>query len=398
MKFACILITNLAVVSERRRKIELNNNQLIIFHEENKVKNVMENSLDPNGVLTKITLREAIYKYPQAVFVSADKAYYMESLNSVANDLLFISPVIEKVDQISSNRNCIYMNLSGLKTIYKTYENLERHVLNTIPKDLAVRVGISNEKFTSYVAASIGNPREVNKIITNSKDFLKSLSVDFLPIDQISKDKLHEFGLNTLGKIASLELNHLYAQFGSVGETIWKLSNGIDKAKIKPYVKDFSITEKLVFERPISTMNILISGIETIVCRAFSNPHLINKYIRLATLNINMTNKPTWSKTIVFKEAIKCAKKAIFAINTAMNNIILSEEIEGISITFSGISNELGKQYSMLPNIRSQEQLHETMLQLSKRLRIRPPIYKIKDLEPWSRIPERQQALVDFEP
>ena len=110
-----------------------------------------------------------------------------------------------------------------------------------------------------------------------------------------------------------------------------------------------------------------------------------------------MTNNHTWSKTIVFKESVKCAKKAMFAINTAINNILLSEEIEEIGITFSAISNESGKQYSMLKSVRSQDQLRETMLQLSKRLRTKPPIYKIKDIELCSRIPERRQALVDFE-
>jgi len=51
----------------------------------------------------------------------------------------------------------------------------------------------------------------------------------------------------------------------------------------------------------------------------------------------------------------------------------------------------------MLKNVRSQDQLRENILQLSKRLRVKPPIYKIKEVEPWSRIPERRHALVDFE-
>ena len=87
----------------------------------------------------------------------------------------------------------------------------------------------------------------------------------------------------------------------------------------------------------------------------------------------------------------------MFAIKTAINNTILPGEIEEISITFSAISNESGKQYSMLKNVRSQDQLRENILQLSKRLRVKPPIYKIKEVEPWSRIPERRHALVDFE-
>ena len=397
MKFACILITNLALASERRKNIELNDNQLVIFHEENKVKTVIENSLDSRTLLPKLTLKEASYKHPHAVFISADKIYYKQLLNSVADQLLLISPLIEINDQISSNRNCIYMSLSGLEKMYKTYKILEGHILKIIPKDLEVRTGVSNEKFTSHIAATIAPPNKTINIKKDSKEFLNDLSIDFLPINSTLKEKLYELGINTLGKAASLKPSHLQAQFGITGKVIWELANGIDKTNLKPYVKKFSVTENLVFERPISAMSILTAGIETIVNRAFLNPYISNRYVRLATLNINMTNNHTWSKTIVFKEPVKCTKKAIFAINTALNNTILSEEIEEISMTFSAISNESGKQQSMLKSVRSQDQLRETILQLSKRLRVKPPIYKIKEIEPWSRIPERRQALVDFE-
>ena len=267
MKFACILITNLAVASERRKNIELNNNQLIIFHEENKVKTVIENSLDSSVLLPKLTLKEASYKHPNAVFISADKTYYRKLLNSVADELLLISPMIESNGQILSNRNCIYMSLSGLEKLYKTYGNLERHILNSIPKDLEVRIGVSGEKFTSHVAASIASSRKTIKVKKTSKEFLNNLSIDFLPINSTLKEKLYELGINTLGKAASLDLSHMQAQFGITGKVIWELSNGIDKTNLNPYVKDFSITENLVFERSISAMSILTSGIEIIVNR-----------------------------------------------------------------------------------------------------------------------------------
>ena len=167
MKFACILITNLALASERRKNIELNNNQLVIFHEENKVKTVIENSLDSRTLLPKLTLKEASYKHPHAVFISADKIYYKQLLNSVADQLLLISPLIEINDQISSNRNCIYMSLSGLEKMYKTYKILEGHILKSIPKDLEVRIGVSNEKFTSHIAATIAPPNKTIKPITS---------------------------------------------------------------------------------------------------------------------------------------------------------------------------------------------------------------------------------------
>jgi hypothetical protein len=36
--------------------------------------------------------------------------------------------------------------------------------------------------------------------------------------------------------------------------------------------------------------------------------------------------------------------------------------------------------------------------QLGARLGVQPPIYHVREVEPWSRLPERRQALVPFSP
>ncbi|MDP6494836.1 MAG: DNA polymerase Y family protein, partial [Dehalococcoidia bacterium] len=61
-------------------------------------------------------------------------------------------------------------------------------------------------------------------------------------------------------------------------------------------------------------------------------------------------------------------------------------------------AGESGTQSSLFVEVRKQQQLREAMRQLEARLRTRPPIYKVMDVEPWSRIPERRQALVEFAP
>ena len=64
----------------------------------------------------------------------------------------------------------------------------------------------------------------------------------------------------------------------------------------------------------------------------------------------------------------------------------------------SDTAGESGTQSSLLVEVRKQQQLREAMRQLEVRLRVKPPIYKVMDMEPWSRIPERRQALVEFAP
>ena len=45
-----------------------------------------------------------------------------------------------------------------------------------------------------------------------------------------------------------------------------------------------------------------------------------------------------------------------------------------------------------------QENLKEALRQLQARLGAQPPIYQVREVEPWSRIPERRQVLVPFSP
>ena len=64
----------------------------------------------------------------------------------------------------------------------------------------------------------------------------------------------------------------------------------------------------------------------------------------------------------------------------------------------SGLTGEAGRQESLVLDVRRRENLKEALRQLKARLGIEPPIYAIREVEPWSRLPERRQALVPYVP
>ena len=88
----------------------------------------------------------------------------------------------------------------------------------------------------------------------------------------------------------------------------------------------------------------------------------------------------------------------MFALKNALDAVELPGPLEDLRLTASELAGEAGTQSGLFVDTRKQEQLKETMRQLEARLRTRPPIYKVMDVEPWSRIPERRQALVQFVP
>jgi DNA polymerase-4/protein ImuB len=81
-----------------------------------------------------------------------------------------------------------------------------------------------------------------------------------------------------------------------------------------------------------------------------------------------------------------------------MDTTVLPGPLEDMKLTLAGFTGESGIQSSLFSDVRKREQLREMMRQLEALLGGKPPIYQVKDVEPWSRIPERRQVLVPFDP
>jgi DNA polymerase-4/protein ImuB len=67
-------------------------------------------------------------------------------------------------------------------------------------------------------------------------------------------------------------------------------------------------------------------------------------------------------------------------------------------VTLSGLTGQTGKQASFFAEKRRHRtQLEEALRQLKARFG-QSPVYHVVEVEPWSRIPERRLALIDYDP
>jgi hypothetical protein len=91
-------------------------------------------------------------------------------------------------------------------------------------------------------------------------------------------------------------------------------------------------------------------------------------------------------------------ERTLFALKSRLDSVTLPGPLEDMKLTLTGFTGESGIQANLFSDVRKQEQLKEMMRQLESLLGGKPPIYQMKEVEPWSRIPERRQALVPFDP
>ena len=115
-------------------------------------------------------------------------------------------------------------------------------------------------------------------------------------------------------------------------------------------------------------------------------------------LKARYLRRPPWARRFAFKNAVGSKEKALFILKGRLDAVELPGPLEDMRLTLAGFTGESGIQSSLFSDVRKKEQLREMMRQLEALLGCRPPIYQMRDVEQWSRIPERRQALVPFDP
>ena len=85
-------------------------------------------------------------------------------------------------------------------------------------------------------------------------------------------------------------------------------------------------------------------------------------------------------------------KTVINRIKRVMEEYPQPGPVEQIGLNISRLGYPGGRQKSLLREIRSQDHLMEDIRQLELRLG-NPQVYRVKEVEPWSRIPERRYVL-----
>ena len=97
-------------------------------------------------------------------------------------------------------------------------------------------------------------------------------------------------------------------------------------------------------------------------------------------------------------EALSDPKDAWFAIKSALAKRAPERPVEELEIELVGLSAESGKQASMFEGKgKLWRQVEEAVRQMGVQAGGRPATGRVMEVEPWSRIPERRMALVDFD-
>jgi nucleotidyltransferase/DNA polymerase involved in DNA repair len=345
-----------------------------------------------SGVKRGMRMSEAIGLCAQSVVLPPDVPYYERLFEEVLETLSDSSPVVEAGDL-----GIALLSLSGLRTDYSLFAE---DIVGKLHRRLGfmASIGVANGKFAARTAASISAPGAA-KVVKPGEEraFLAPLTVDHLPASEAMRWRLHLLGLETMGEIAQMPVGAFQAQFGPEGKRCWELANGVDEERLTPRMKEEAIVRRLQMPAPSVTIDAILIGCERLLRSAYEDRGRSGRWVRKVVLRASLDNGGAWELPIAFREALANPGEAWIAVRAAVMRRPPERAVEEMEIELIGLSGESGKQASMFEGKgRLWRQVEESLRQLESQ---QEPamVGKVVRLEPWSRIPERRAALIDYD-
>ena len=342
---------------------------------------------DTPGLQCGLGLQQALAVQGDLEIIHADMRHYQAVFNNILDALELKSPLVE-----GAELGMAYLGLSGLGAIYGSDEALACAVRQVIPVGFEACLGIAEGKFLARLAALHSPPGGCQILTGDIRSFLAGLPCDLLPVSLKSKTRLHDFGLHTLGQLMAMSPAHLQAQFGPEGNLMWELACGQDDTPLYPRLSEQLIEESLPLSAPTVSLDLLLMALEAMLTRAFVRLRQKNLGVSRIILWTKSWTSGHWEAAVRFKEPAMNLKTALARVRQIMEAATQPGPVEELGMKITGMGRLTGRQKSLLAQVRAQEHLLDDIKQLEFRLGS-PQLFQLKEIEPWSRIPERRYTL-----
>ena len=211
--------------------------------------------------------------------------------------------------------------------------------------------------------------------------------------------KLALYALSTIGDVATLEMGALQAQFGREGRRLWELAHGIDQTPFVPRPRSEPVSGTLAMPAPTVNSAALLIAAQQLVGRLLARPVMRYRLVRQLRLRLTLLGGGSWERTLTLREPAGDEAALLFVLKKLIEPLQLAGPAEEMSLEFIGLTGETGKQRSLLfaEQARRRAQLIATLRQLKTRFGGESQVARVVEVEPWSRIPERRYALIDYD-
>ncbi|WP_420463133.1 DNA polymerase Y family protein [Candidatus Palauibacter sp.] len=376
-----------------------------------------------SGVEPGMIVSQAVALCPALVLCEPDPDFHDAARDRIMGILRLWSPVVEG----SSDRGRLFVGVDGLERLYgppaRQIAGL-RARLETLSPWLAssVRVGYAPGKFAAWVAARSAEPARAAGSASSARPaatvcvapadlaaFLASQPIEVLPVSPRMVKRLRRLGVGRLGRLVRMPEQALVSQFGADGRRALAWARGERIDRVLPEAPARPIRVALDFPSPIGQLELLHAALDRLIHRALEHPRRRGKSVRGLRVSASLEDGGSWSIRAIAREptseperlgaflrsrialdrprrAVETLRLELFRFGPASAQAGLFDPREGAPHVLGSLETRNGE---LLPPFRRAARL----------LRLRlggAALYRVLELEPESRLPERRHALMEL--
>lgn len=396
MPIACLLVPNLALACELAEQPHLTRERVALADVDRTHVIDCTSEAARYGVRAGQPLRAALALCPGLVVLEERPARAARAAEALADTMSEVSPIVEE-----AAAGVIYADMAGLEALYPQPELADRAIFEAVPAALQPRLGIAETRFTAYSAARSAEPGAALHIETDeASDFLAAKPAAWLPLDPEAIERLRLFGIETMAAFVALPVHALEAQFGHAGRQAWLAARGEDPTPLRarPFARE-RVIEHVQSEPPLVSREAVTLTSEQMLIRALRHPRAAHRFVRCIRLRATTEDDRLWERTQVLREPTGDRERLWHTIRPLLEYAEYPGPIAGLELELGGLTAESGRQPSLLDAERTRRR--EQMDEMVRHLKVRfgqSPMARMVEVEPWSRIPERRWALMDYDP
>jgi nucleotidyltransferase/DNA polymerase involved in DNA repair len=407
MDVACLLVPNFLVALARRDTPSLRTRAVIVggSPEEHAQVTACSDEAAKAGVTVGTTLRRALALCPGAVFLPLQESAAAAEALRLTELLERQSPVVEAI--APGHAHFDVRGLARMAGMEEVAYLRDLHESACAVSGLPVHVAAAATVFAAHAGAVMPDPRfAVPGAVTSgsavlvemeeTKPFLAALPIEVLPVDPAMHARIRLFGLERLGQLAELPFSAMQAQFGRDGAHAWELARGKDDTVIVPGREELRISDEMELPAPTSLSEPLVVGTRALLQRALNRPEVRGQTLRRLDWRLGLESGEQVTRRFVFREPTNDLVRMMFVAKNKIERLQLGAAAVSLGVTLSGLCSEYGHQVKLWQTgPRRRRELLEAIDQLNAR-EGEAQVYRIVEVQPWSRIPERQLALVAY--
>ena len=221
------------------------------------------------GVRSAMPVSQALRLCPRAIVLPTRHHVYGQYSRQVMDVLRAITPDVEQISVDEA-----FLAVTGCERLFGPPQEIAIKVKGDVlaQTGLPCSVGVASNKLVAKIACSSGKPDGLVLVPTGAEaEFLSSMPIEALwGVGQATGTALRDMGVETIGQLALVGLEHLTRRFGENGKGLYWGARGVDHSAVQVSRERRSISHEMTFAEDVGD-------------RVRLKRHLLNMSERLAS-------------------------------------------------------------------------------------------------------------------